>query len=319
MSAVRAFWCDTPNFGDALNVELFRALGGLEIEPASEDTAEVAGIGSVLDRFLCDADMPWQKRRPIRVFSSGFGFGPGGYRRHRPTVLDPERMRRRVKCFAVRGLKTADRLRSFFPGIDVGTVGDGGLLAKFIPCGPVDVKYGVGIVPHYADRADPVFERLAHDVPGAVVLDPREGVIPFLRHLRECRTVISTAMHPLIACDALGIPNRWIRISEDTTSRFKFEDYYSIYGAVPEPLDPRVCAPAELSEEAIRTHYAIPSGKVAETQERLMASFNRLCRDLRRPQGRPVFLPSLVRLAASVVPDRDRRRTLRRKWTYEYC
>lgn len=317
MIRVPAFWCDSPNFGDALNRLLFAKLGGLDLVPAPEDEAHVAGIGSVLDRFLADGAHPYVKRRPIFIFSSGFGFDVGANPYvHEP--LYPEQLRRIVRCYAVRGHKTADRLRGLFSGIDVGVVGDGGLLTRELS-GPSPVKkYSVGIVPHYADHAVDVFVTLSRKLSGSVVLDPREGVSSFLRHLQECETVISTAMHPLIACDALGIPNQWIRISEQTTSRYKFEDYYSIYGFVPDPLDPRREPVSAFKSEAIRRRYRIPVAIVAEKQRELLLAFQALCCALRRPR---VSLPPsfLVKAVAAFVPGHDRRRALRTRWLYEYC
>lgn len=273
MRVVRAFWCHyNPNFGDALNRELFRRLGGLDIEYASAEEAAVSGIGSILDKFLAEVPSSAGEVAPLKVFSSGFDAAPA----------DGRLLKRNLTCYAVRGRKTAAAIHALKPGIRTGVLGDGGLLLKFMVGGRVDPKHKVGIVPHYVERDDPAFVRLTEGIDGAVILDPREGVESFLRHLRECRTVASTALHPLIACDALGIPNQWLRLPGSVISRFKFEDYYSIYGFEPEPVDPRTCSPERLSEESIRAHYAIPGDVVAETQERLMEAFSCLCADLRR-------------------------------------
>lgn len=317
MTPVQAFWCDSPNFGDALNRLLFAELGGFDLVPAPEDEARVAGIGSVLDRFLADAAHPYFKRRPIAVFSSGFGFDEGE-NPHLSDVMSPEHLRRAVRCFAVRGHKTAARLKKLVPGLDVGVIGDGGLLVSRLVGETPQKLHAVGIVPHYADREDEVFRTLAERLSNAVILDPREGVIPFLRHLQECETVISTAMHPLIACDALGIPNQWVRISEQTTSRYKFEDYYSIYGFTPEPLDPRRVPASVFEAEAIRARYRIPAAVVAEKQRELFVAFQSLCCTLRRPCI-PFPPPFLVKAAATLVPGREHRRALRTRWLYEYC
>jgi len=292
MTPVQAFWCDSPNFGDALNRLLFAELGGFDLVPALEDEAQVAGIGSVLDRFLADVAHPHLKRRPIFVFSSGFGFDEG-QNPHRSDLACPERLRRMVRCFAVRGHKTAARLKKLVPGLDVGVIGDGGLLVSRLVGKTPQKLHAVGIVPHYADRNDGIFRDLVQKLPGAVILDPREGVVPFLRHLQECETVVSTAMHPLIACDALGIPNQWIRISEKTTSRYKFEDYYSIYGFEPAPLDPRREPVSAFEAAAVRARYRIPAAVVAEKQRELSAAFLSLCRSLR--WSRVPFLPRWLR------------------------
>jgi len=284
---VKTFWCHyNPNFGDALNRELFRRLGGIDIEYAPADEARVTGIGSILDKVFTEPVRPGMGKGALRVFSSGFDADPTA------GVLLASRFpvsvafRRKLVCSAVRGVKTADALRALMPDVRIGAVGDGGLLLKYLVHGRIEPKHRVGIVPHYVERGDPAFGRLVESIDGAVLLDPREGVEAFLQHLRECRTVVSTALHPLIACDALGIPNQWLRFPESVISRFKFEDYYSIYETAPQPFDPRVCAPDLLSEEAIRARYGISVEKVSETQERLREAFACLCRDLQRPWWR---------------------------------
>jgi hypothetical protein len=72
-------------------------------------------------------------------------------------------------------------------------------------------------------------------------------------------------MHPLIAADSLGIPNLWVRISEKTTSRFKFYDYYSAFGMVKAPVDLK-----PINEKYIIDNYDIPAAAVENIQHRVL-------------------------------------------------
>ena len=52
-----------------------------------------------------------------------------------------------------------------------------------------------------------------------------------MKQLAECRAVISSAMHGLIASDSLGIPNvRMILSDKITGGDYKYNDYYSVFG-----------------------------------------------------------------------------------------
>ena len=101
----------------------------------------------------------------------------------------------------------------------------------------------------------------------------------FLHDLCECKAVISTAMHPLIACDALRIPNQWVRISEKTTSRYKFYDYYSAFDKRKEPLDLTRREFCQTELDRLVKDYDIGDEEVAKVQEDLLSALRRLASD----------------------------------------
>ena len=117
--------------------------------------------------------------------------------------------------------------------------GDAGLLVDSVFNVREDKIFDVGIVPHSHELKYGFFTDLIDVIPNSTILDVRISPKAFLKKLAQCKSIISTGLHPLIASDSLRIPNLWIRISENyaRTSIFKFRDYYSSYGLKVDPLN----------------------------------------------------------------------------------
>ena len=269
------YYCNIDNFGDKLNEYIFKQIFGIEIKHSSEKEAEIIGIGSILDKILKRNFNFFVPKNKLTVFGSGFGFSYDYYRK-KIKYAYPLNFRRKLNILALRGFYSkhiAERILK--KDLDNIVLGDPGLLVhKLVDYGNVIKKYDVGIVPHYADQENPIFNKLNQSINNSVILNTLENPITFLYKLAECKTVISTAMHPLIACDALGIPNKWIRISELTTSRFKFKDYYSIYNIMLEPLLLTEKF-SEITKDFIESQYKVPREVVTRTQNALIDTFNR--------------------------------------------
>ena len=277
---IPVFWCNINNFGDALNPVLFKRLAGIDIHAASFNTAAIIGIGSLLDMCLMDSHDKKFIKRPLLVFSTGIGFEEGGFF-HNPDIILPEQLKRNVRCFAVRGKLTDARIEKMIGHKTGAAIGDGGLLvSKLIDKTKIKPIYDLGIVPHYADKDNPIFKNIMAKIPNSVILDPTLDVDTFLHKLCECRAVISTAMHPLIACDSLRIPNLWVRISEETTSRYKFYDYYSAFNKHKEPFNllEHTFGKKELS--MIVKNYDISDQDVANIENNLLNALDKLKKEL---------------------------------------
>ena len=308
------FWCNMNNFGDALNPIIFKRLANIDIKIAPLDTAAIIGIGSLLDMCLMDSHDKGVIKKPIIVFSTGIGFEEGGFF-HNPDILLPERLKRNVKVFAVRGQLTKIRIEKMVGHKIDAVVGDGGLLVhKLIDKTKITPKYDLGIVPHFADKDNPVFKKITQKIPNSVILDPMVDVDSFLRNLCECRAVISTAMHPLIACDALRIPNMWVRISEKTTSRYKFHDYYSAFGLDKEPFDLLKNDFDSDTLVSVVKNYDVSDTVVAKVQNDLMHALNQVKQEIKKIQAQIFFTQlhnGFVRFLCLFVPVRKWRRKLR--------
>lgn len=308
------FWCDMNNFGDALNPIIFKRLIGVDIKPVSFENAEFIGIGSLLDMCLMDSHDKKFMKKPLFVFSTGIGFEEGGFF-HNPYILLPERLKRNMHCFALRGKLTDARMEKMLGHKTGAVIGDGGLLvSKLIDKSKIKPKYDLGIVPHFADKNNPVFKKIHKNIKNSVILDPTVSVDEFLHNLCECRAVISTAMHPLIACDSLRIPNLWVRISEETTSRYKFHDYYSVFNKHKEPFDLLNNDFTEDTLKMVSKKYDISDKDVAKVQEDLMSAVYKVKGQIRKLRAQ-IFIKRIrdfcVRFLCLFVPVKKLRRKIR--------
>lgn len=258
-----------PNFGDRLNVDLLRALTGRAVSAATADDATHVCIGSLLEAFLCRAAEPPRGDFPLAVWGSGF-IGPPGLRDDR--IEQPGRP---LVVHAVRGRLTLERLRAMGVDVSRAALGDPGLLARLlVPAERARPRYRLGLVAHYVDERDPVFARVRARVPSTRLIRVASTPARFLAELRECEVVLSSAMHGLIAADALGIPNARIRVADRITGGdYKFHDYYSAFGVDPQPLSRDELwnlTPPDLAR--IEDAYAITPAAVDRVINGLLAS-----------------------------------------------
>ena len=248
------YWNDMPNFGDQLNVDVCRSLFGVNPVWEKPKRCDAIFIGSVLEKFIYrrDAwtvDALWVKYARSRVSVWGSGF-------IRDEERANERLSRRVKIHAVRGLRTLERMRKMTgAALENVVLGDPGLFAsKIYPSGDGKI-YVCGIIPHHAEVASvsrsaevvsyeresgflhpstvaalPLYARLTRAIPEVVIINPESSPAVVVRNISRCATILSSAMHGLIVSDSFGIPN--IRISaSDLVVRgdYKFKDYYSVF------------------------------------------------------------------------------------------
>ena len=229
-------------------------------------------IGSILQNFLATPNKT-SCNIPLKVWGSGFIMPSSGAQ---------ETLTRPLEVYAVRGLKTKERLERIFQTKLTGiALGDPGLLAgALINANKTPKKYEVGILPHYIEKNLDSFQTLQKRIPNSVLLDVQKPVLETLKAMAECETILSSAMHGLIISDGLGIPNLRIkaskRLAEETN--WKFEDYYSVYGITPYSFDIRqgleeILRFADFMPLFIKEHYKIPQEKISRIQQDLMATF----------------------------------------------
>lgn len=274
----------------------------------------VIGIGSLMETLLVDTKTVNYNKKYIRIFSSGMGFAEGEFF-HNPDIILPEKLKRTVKCYALRGKLTDARIAKMLGSPTGAVLGDAGLLASYlIDSDKIAKKYELGIVPHFADKDNPIFREILERIPNSQILNPTLPVDCFLRDLCECKVVISTAMHPLIACDALRIPNQWIRVCENTTSRYKFYDYYSVFDKHKEPLDLSNHTFDRNDLIEIIKNYDIGDAEVKVIQANLLNALALLSKDLNRCKGK-LFLLQLIKLIllpfSYLIPIKKYRKKLR--------
>ncbi|MBO7257676.1 MAG: polysaccharide pyruvyl transferase family protein, partial [Alphaproteobacteria bacterium] len=155
----------------------------------------------------------------LHVFSTGF-ISDKAYRY----------FKRQVEIYAVRGYHTKGQCEKILgKQLDI-PVGDAGLLLSHLLEKRPKKKYALGIIPHVSDWNNPIFEKLS-ETPHTTRINLREDPLSVLNKIAECDSIISTALHGLVASDSLGIPNKWIEVSKAVEGNgYKFRDYYSAFG-----------------------------------------------------------------------------------------
>jgi pyruvyltransferase len=262
-----------PNFGDVLNLPLIEKLSGKNVRHANSKTSDSLCIGSLLDGFLLKRGKMPYPGRPLHVWGSGFIAAEGMHPNLKCT--HEEQFSREMVFHAVRGYSTLNRLRRMNCNVQSTVVGDPGLLASYIyPMTHTSKKFLIGFLPHYADVSEPVFQHLRNRFSNSTILNVFDPPEILLERMNECELILSSAMHGLIAADSYGIPNIWLRISDNLTGGdYKFVDYYSVYS-----LSPRHVGLSDAlnltTKDIMRIidEYPIKSTMVRNIQENLLAS-----------------------------------------------
>jgi len=199
----------TNNWGDYIAPVLVEYLSGyktqyIKSEGFTDEDDVYAVIGSILS---------WQQKPNLSVWGAGF-MADG-----QTMLVNPK------KIFAVRGPLTRDLLIK--QGIDCPEVyGDPALLFPRFYNPEIKKKYKLGIIPHYVDKDCNWIKSINND--DVKIIDICSDTHEFIDSLKECEKVVSSSLHGIIAADAYGIPNSWIKISEKVGGHgFKFRDYFA--------------------------------------------------------------------------------------------
>lgn len=281
---MKLYYCNIDNFGDALNKYIFEKVFDCKIEFCDTVNADAIGIGSILERALFQIkDLPFifnllTPPCSLKVFSSGFGFEDNHYKK-KPRFFKTMIFKRRMEFISLRGELTKKSCENILKKeLNNVVLGDLGLLAsELLDKKDFKKKYDIGFCPHYADYNHPIFKELLDKNPNSILLNTKSDPIEFLEKLNSCQTIVSTGLHPLIAADSLGIPNIWARISETSTSRYKYADYYSIYGLNPQPYD---LLNNSIDADFVIKNYKVDSSKVDKIKETLLKTHREYFKNL---------------------------------------
>lgn len=237
---INCYFCNYNNFGDQLNRLIFEKEIGYSTCWSTYERSTIIGIGSIIEAIVKKPDdKRRQNKEHVYCFTSGFA-----NKQQITDLIDLNydiSLLRPVTYLAIRGEKTKELLikTGLMPPKVNPVLADGGLLASNLVSNTNMKKYEVGIVAHAQEKHNPIFLELLKEIPNSTLIEIQQNPLVFLNKLSECETIISTAMHPLIASDSLRIPNLWIRLNEENsaTQRFKFDDYYSAFGIEKDPYD----------------------------------------------------------------------------------
>ena len=268
----------TTNFGDAINPYIFQKVLGLNISFEKYYNANIFGIGSILQKaFILNKDNNffgnlWRnknkyiqnyknKNKKLVIYGSGF-------------IDDFSNQIHQFKnnnYLALRGKKSLSIINKLPGGLEYNPVlGDPGLLVDRLIHKSFVKKYEIGFIPHYIDQH--LFEsKLIRSNSKIKFINILDNPMDILYQISSCETIISSALHGLIAADSLGIPNRWIKLSDNLMGGdFKFHDYYSVYDIDIEPLDLRKIDNFVINKNNILDSYCVNVEKVMKIKNDLL-------------------------------------------------
>lgn len=226
--ALRLHWSRSkPNFGDVLSPMICGHLYGGPITYAKITRCDLVAQGSLLQR-----KKESMLSRRIAVWGTGL-------------IEAAKPASSKHEYIAVRGHETKKCIRNIPQDV---ALGDPGLLVHLLVEKPRTSKtHRIGLICHYKDKGDPTVARLCERYPDVAEIDIFAPAHQILNQIMASEVIFSSAMHGLIAADALGIPNAWINLSDRVKGEgFKFRDYYSVFGmhAMPVVLDDRLVTKA---------------------------------------------------------------------------
>lgn len=193
------------NFGDCLQPDILKHYGLTPVYVSQKD-ADIILAGSILQWVPTDF--------------KGYIIGTGGdnFKYNFPNA----------KILAVRGKLTLSNISGCVEDIKLG---DPGLLMSYVFPEKSEVKYKLGVIPHFVDKDSDIIlnwrRRFGSDVLFIDVLRPPKQVIS---EIKQCASIVSSSLHGLIIADAFHIPNmRFVNRQTMPTSfyDYKFDDYYS--------------------------------------------------------------------------------------------
>ena len=269
--SLNVYYAKVPNMGDLLNVAIIERLFGYKVNRHTFLTGELSAIGSGLGQFTLRDNLILAMAERI----SGFLF---------PTVTiwgsgfvcykekDNPFYRRNMRFAAVRGELSKKRVEKILGReMDIPT-GDAGILASYLLTEPVEKNYQVGIIAHYKEQDEPIFQELVNTYPQSLFIDVRQTPDAVIRQIASCECIISSSLHGLIIADSLGIPNIHIKVSDKLLGDgFKFDDYYSAYHLKHPMID--IKKENIPSLEWVKEHYPITKEMVETVKRNMIQSF----------------------------------------------
>lgn len=202
------------NFGDILSPIIAKHFGSKEVKRISKFRSRrhthYYMIGSILQR--CN--------RNTIIWGSGF--------------ISAESICKEApkKVLAVRGPLTRDKLIKL--GINCPEVyGDPALLLPEVyPVKDRDIKYKLGIIPHFRDKNNPWLKRYFSQNEEIKIIDIQNiDPLKVVDDMMMCEKIISSSLHGIIIADAYSIPAVWFEFSDKVEGAgFKFADYFKSVG-----------------------------------------------------------------------------------------
>lgn len=233
------------NFGDCLQPDILRHYGLLPVYVPSYKKSDILLMGSILQNVPEDY--------------SGVILGTGGD--------DMEYHFPKAAVLGVRGHLTKNNFTQLTNGL---LIGDTGVLAKVVYPEKIEVKYKLGIVPHFVDLKNNAINEIKRKYPDSVkIISPLQRPKEVVKQIKSCGCILSSSLHGLIIADSFGIPNRrWVDRTTMNNPRFhdyKFHDYYTSISYVENPI---LITGLEAVEELIAQTTLKPYESIAQQIDR---------------------------------------------------
>jgi len=200
---IKATWCLNDNLGDKLTPWLIKKITGqlpIHLDPKENNGPKLLGVGSVLN---------WIRSQETIVWGSG--------------IADEHDIINFADFRLVRGPICSDKIKEKFNKII--PYGDPGLIVpKFIPNRESQIGK-IGILPHYIDQNIAWKKLLNKD--NIIFINILSTVEEVCDDICKCKFVFCSSLHGLILCDAFGISNILIKLSDNILGDgTKYRDYF---------------------------------------------------------------------------------------------
>ncbi len=227
---LNVYYAKVPNMGDILNKDIIEKCFGYEVKRNTYLTGEISGIGSGLGNYTYEEER-WKnilKAMSGIFFPTVYIWGTGFVRYKEK---DTKFYKKNTVICAVRGELSKKRVETILGHPINAPMGDAGILASYLLDDMPSKKYDVGVIAHYKEQDEPIFQELLDRFPNSTFIDVKDTPLNVTKKIAQCKSIISSSLHGLIIADSLRVPNRHIVVTDKLLGDgYKFDDYYSAYG-----------------------------------------------------------------------------------------
>lgn len=196
------------NFGDILTPYLFKHLAGYR--------AVYTPLHVKAPFFICVGSIINKATEYTTVWGSG-------------AMCLEDKPNYKAKYLAVRGPITRDLIIAN-GGTCPSIFGDPALLLPQIYKPNISCRYDLGIIPHYVDY-ETVRNWYANSPEIKIINLLNSNVNVIINEMLECRNIVSSSLHGIIAAVAYGLPVSWVEFSNKLSGDgTKFEDFFQSIG-----------------------------------------------------------------------------------------
>ena len=230
MKKAKVYYAKVPNMGDILNKDIIEKNFNCKVIRRNYIVAQVSGIGSGLGNYTLEGTSLKKFLKKISgfIFPKAYIWGTGfiTYKNSDAPIY-----KKKINFCAVRGELSKARIEKLLgKKLNIVTA-DAGILANTLLDKMSEKKYDVGIIAHYKEKDNPIFEKLLKKYKNSILIDVQDTPINVTKKIAECKCIISSSLHGLIIADSLRVPNIHIVVTNNLLGDgFKFDDYYSAYG-----------------------------------------------------------------------------------------